>query len=58
MSAIMDRYKASQELVRVQEAIRHVQFSQCVLKNEETRLRKREAELQAIMKTAGGRGGA
>lgn len=41
--------------VRVQGAIRRVQFSQGVLKDEEMRLRKREAELQGIMKAAGGR---
>lgn len=55
MSVIMVRYMASLELVRVQGAIRRVQFSQGVLKNEEMRLRKREAELQGIMKAAGGR---
>jgi len=51
LTAAMDRYKASQELAKVQDAIRHVQFSQGVPKNEVERLQKREAELENMLFT-------
>ncbi len=58
MNASLDRLKASQELQKIEEALRSIHFVMNLLETKEDSLRKRMDELRIAAGKSEGRGGA